>query len=104
MFGLTSLSIRASLGRWSAAALHWLAGCLSEADGTPSTKRLLYATAVVAALLFCAFDMAMHGGITDKSLDLTKLIIETTTAAYTVTRFAEKNGSGPTPPPAPATT
>ncbi len=69
--------------------LNWLKGALSEKDGTPSSKRLLYAAAVFAALGFVGWDTHLHHGLTLQGVAVLQLTVGSTAAAYIGGRIAE---------------
>jgi hypothetical protein len=77
---------------------------LSETDGTPSSKRVLFFMAVAAALLFCAFDLVKHGAITPEMKGLCLQVVYITGTAYGVTKIFEPGDPKPPvgPPTAPA--
>lgn len=66
----------------------WITKMLSESDGTPSTRRALFALAVVACLTFCA-GYLVKKGMDDKLVDLAKTVLYTTGGATTIGKFAE---------------
>lgn len=68
--------------------LVWLGRMLSEPDGTPSTKRVLFALSVVACLAFVA-GYLLKKGLDQQVVDLAKSVLFTTGGAYGVGRFAE---------------
>ena len=67
----------------------WFAKMLSEPDGTPSSRRVLFALAVVACLTFCAGYLVKQG-MDEKLVDLAKTVLYTTGGATTIGKFAEK--------------
>jgi hypothetical protein len=69
-------------------ALSWISRALSEGDGSPSIKRLLFAVTVVASLAFIAGYLISHG-LDANAIDLAKTTLLTTGGAYTAGRFAE---------------
>jgi hypothetical protein len=73
----------------------WFARMVSEGDGTPSSKRFCFVTAMLAALIIagalCYFRQEAA------AVDLVKAILIAAGAAYSITRWAEY-GSGPNPP------
>jgi len=74
----------------------WISRMLSEGDGTPSTKRVCFVLATVAAVALCAGLFLRHG-MEQLAVDLMKWTITAAGAAYGITRFAEY-GDGATPP------
>ena len=64
---------------------------LSEGDGSPSTKRVLFAIAVLAAISFSAYDIFAHRGLTPLSVQLASAALVATGGAYAGARFAESN-------------
>jgi hypothetical protein len=66
----------------------WLHGLLREKDGEPSTKRTVYFLAVVATVLFCAWEVWKHG-LSQQVTGLLQWLTGSTGTAYTVGRFAE---------------
>jgi hypothetical protein len=75
----------------------WLARLLSEGDGSPSTKRVLFAIALLASIIFCAIDLGINRHLTSVSADLCKCAIYATAGAYGVGRCAEANESNKQP-------
>jgi fumarate reductase subunit D len=69
-------------------AIAWIAKMMSEGDGSPSTKRILFVVSVLACLVFCAVHVVMHG-LESNTIDLAKGVLFTTGGAYTAGRFAE---------------
>lgn len=66
----------------------WIGKMLSESDGTPSTKRFLFAVAVLSCLAFVA-GYLLKKGLDQGVIDLAKTVLYTTGGAYGVGRFAE---------------
>lgn len=73
----------------TAAIGSWINRALCEADGSPSTKRMLFALVIVYALGICSAQFAVHRGLDPQLVDLVKACIYATAAAYTGGRFAE---------------
>ena len=75
---------------------------LSEGDGSPSSKRVLFCFAVVAAIAFCGYDIAIHRGLTPLSVQLASAALVATGGSYAISRFAEtaESNNPPNPPPA----
>lgn len=69
---------------------------LSEKDGTPSTKRVLFCGAVFSSIAYCAVHVIAHRGLDAILVDLAKAILIATAPTYAIGRFAE-NAAG-TPP------
>ena len=69
-------------------ASQWLLKMLSEPDGTPSSRRILFALSVVACLTFCA-GYLVKKGMDDKLVDLAKTVLYTTGGSTTIGKFAE---------------
>ena len=68
--------------------LAWISRALSEGDGSPSIKRVLFALSVIACLAFIAGYLIKHG-LDEHAIDLAKTTLFTTGGAYTVGRIAE---------------
>lgn len=66
----------------------WIVKMLSERDGTPSSRRLLFCLAVVCCLAFCG-GYLVKKGMDEKLVDLAKTVLYTTGGATTVGKFAE---------------
>ncbi len=66
----------------------WISRMLSEGDGTPSTKRVCFVLATVAAVALCAGLFLRHG-MEPLAVDLMKWTLTAAGAAYGITRFAE---------------
>lgn len=80
-------------------ALHFLAGALSEGPDCPSSKRVNFFLPIVGILVFCAYDVVKHGGVTREVIELGTTLLYVTGAAYGVTRvFAEKSDGPPAQP------
>jgi|GEM_PF-4453196 len=62
---------------------------LSEGDGSPSTKRVLFSVAVAAAIAFCVYDIVIHRGLTPMSVQLATATLVATGGSFAVSRFAE---------------
>jgi hypothetical protein len=74
----------------------WISRMLSEGDGTPSTKRVAFMLATVAAVVLCAGLFLRHG-MEPLAVDLMKWTLTAAGAAYGITRWAEY-GNSATPP------
>lgn len=68
----------------------WIANAFSETDGTPSSKRLLFAFVVIATVSFCGGAYKKEG-MTSQIVDLLKTALYVTGGAYVGGRFAESN-------------
>ena len=66
----------------------WLHKMLSERDGSPSTKRVLFSAAVAAGLLVFVANYVQHG-LTSEGVSLLTAILVATGGAYVGGRFAE---------------
>jgi hypothetical protein len=101
------VSLPLNVGRWTLdvgrSLWRFLSGSLSETDGTPSSKRLLFFLSVAASLGFCAFDVIKHGGLNPQVIDLAKFVLGVTGAANVASRISDNLKPGDGPPPAPAT-
>lgn len=82
----------------------WIGKMLSEADGTPSTKRMLFVLAVVSCLAFVA-GYLLKKNLDQNVVDLAKTILYTTGGAYGLGRYAEQKDAlyGKKEPDGPAT-
>jgi len=70
---------------------------LSEADGTPSTKRVCFFSTTLACIIFASgLFLSKNAPL---AIDLSKWLLTTAGAAYGITRWAEY-GKGDGPPPA----
>lgn len=67
----------------------WLSKLLSEADGSPSTKRVLFTIVIVSVLTFCAIDIGLRHGLTGTTSDLLKCVVAATGGAFGLGRCAE---------------
>ena len=76
----------------------WISRMLSEGDGSPSTKRVLFCVAVASAIAFCVYDIAIHNGLTPMSVQLASATLVATGGSYAVSRFAESNEPTQKPP------
>jgi len=66
----------------------WISRMLSEGDGTPSTKRVAFMLATVAAVALCVGLFLRHG-MEQLAVDLMKWTLTAAGGAYGVTRWAE---------------
>jgi hypothetical protein len=66
----------------------WLQKVLSESDGTPSVKRLVYVAAVAWAMGLTTGALTKYG-LTPEVVDLTKTLLYVCGGGYAVGRFAE---------------
>lgn len=67
----------------------WIKKVLSEPDGTPSTKRHLFALVVCALLLYLGYDLRHTGRISETWSTVAMALVGATGGAVTVGRFAE---------------
>jgi hypothetical protein len=67
----------------------WVSKMLSEGDGTPSVKRVLFALSVAGCLSFTAGHIVAHRGLDSAAIDLAKTTLLTTGTAYGVGRITE---------------
>ncbi len=67
----------------------WLQRMLSEGDGSPSTKRVVFVVAAAIALALCVADFVKFRALTNNCVQLATIVITTSGAAYTAGRFAE---------------
>ena len=70
--------------------MKFLKQMLSDGGGDPSTKRVLYALAVVSVIAFCAGVTIKAGELNPMVVDLLKTCVYATAGAYGVSRFAER--------------
>ena len=71
------------------AALTWLSRLLSEGDGSPSTKRVLFFIAVVGITGVIIGYVAVKRQLDTSVVDLSKAVLFSTGGAYGVGRIAE---------------
>jgi len=76
----------------------WLSKMLSEHNGTPSTKRVLFAFSVLVVLGYVGFSIFKKMQIDDNAKDLCKFIVGATSAAYGLGRCAEAHETVNGPP------
>jgi len=67
----------------------WLQKLIGEADGSPSTRRVLFAVAVVFVLGFCVGDFTANRAISSNAVTLLQSVLYTTGGAVAIGRFAE---------------
>jgi len=70
--------------------LTWFGAAFSEPNGTPSSKRILFAFVVVSTISFCGGAYKKEG-MTGQIVDLLKTALYVTGGAYVGGRFAESN-------------
>lgn len=71
----------------------WIGKMFSEADGTPSSGRMLFALAVVASLAFCG-GYLIRKGMDEKMVDLAKTVLYATGGNAAARKFAEGKTKG----------
>lgn len=76
----------------------WISKLLSEGDGTPSTKRVLFSLAVVSAVAFAGGDICAARALTDHAVSLLQTALLYTAGAYGAGRFAEAAENSKTAP------
>jgi hypothetical protein len=67
----------------------WISKMFSEPDGTPSSRRFLFALAVIVVLGFCG-GYIVKRGMDDKLVDLAKTVLYATGVNTAAGKFAEK--------------
>jgi hypothetical protein len=80
-------------------ALTFLAGALSEEDGSRSTRRLVLVASIFAAICFSAGLLIKHP---EMCVDLIKFTVQNCIIVYGATKGIELFKPGPPPPPVPA--
>ena len=70
----------------------WWARVWSEGDGTPSSRRMLFALVVVYTLGLVTASLVIQHGIVDQTKDLIEALVWATAGTVTVSRFAENKG------------
>ena len=70
-------------------AMAWVGKALSEENGSPSTKRILFALVTLYSLGIVTGIAAIAKSLSPECLDLLKTLIYATGGAYAVGRFAE---------------
>jgi hypothetical protein len=73
----------------------WFQKLIGEADGSPSTRRLLFIVAVVFVLGFCAGDFTANRSISPNAVSLLQTVLYATGGAVTIGRFAEASENKP---------
>jgi hypothetical protein len=63
----------------------WIAAAHSEADGSPSSKRLFFGESIFAVIAVCFFETVKRGEITPAVIQLLTTLLGFTAAAYGVT-------------------
>ena len=72
----------------------WIARAFSEGDGTPSSRRILFALAVVFALGLATGALCVQHALTAEAVDVVKTVLWTTGAALGIGKFAEPGKQG----------
>jgi hypothetical protein len=67
----------------------WISRVFSEADGKPSSRRILFAIAVAFAMGLATGALWLQRGLTAETVDLAKTVLYTTAAALGIGKFAE---------------
>lgn len=70
--------------------MNWLKRLLSEQNGEPSSRRLLFALVVICVLAYLGWHLFKHG-LDTVWADVARVLVGTTGGAVAVGRFAENN-------------
>ena len=76
----------------------WLSKMLSEANGNPSTKRVVFTVSVLVVLGYVGVSIFRRFQIDENAKDLCKFIVGATSAAYGIGRCAEAHETVNTTP------
>ena len=75
-------------------SLAWMREALSEPNGAASSRRVLFAMAVVFALGLATGALCVQHGLSVESVDLLKTVLWVTGGALGVGKFAEQGTKG----------